>query len=132
MRLDRAIHRQLAWLALCALLMGAVAPSISLLLARSQSGAWADAWADICRASGAQPGARDLGVQTPPSAPMAADIHCGYCLLQHYSPVVPTPTYSLNVAIASADRLPVGGGGTTLFKRFLWRAHHARAPPAFS
>jgi hypothetical protein len=128
MRLDRAIHRQLAWLALCALMIGAVAPSISHLLARSQS----DAWADICRASGAQPGARDLGVQPVPSAPMAADIHCGYCLLQHHSPVVPTPTYSLTVAVASADRLPVGGGGTTLFKRFLWRAHHARAPPAFA
>jgi hypothetical protein len=125
---DRAIYRQLAWLALCALIFGAVAPSISQWLATSQGGAWID----ICSTNGGQLDAWNVDVKKSPEAPIATDVHCGYCLLQHQSPFVPTPLYSLNVVVASADRLLVGRGGTTVFKRFVRSAHPARAPPAVS
>lgn len=127
MQMGYALHRRLAWLARCAVIFGAFAPSISIskLLAASQG----VAWIEICSTNGTKLVALDLGTKKIPDVTMAAESHCGYCLLQQHSPVVPTPPYTLEVAAVSFDHLPVGSGGS-IFKRLVRCAHHTRAPPA--
>jgi hypothetical protein len=128
MQIGYVLHRRLAWLALCAIIFAALAPSVSKLLATSQG----SAWNEICSLNGTKLLSVDLSTKPPPDAPIVADKHCGYCFLQQHSPFVPTPPYSLAMEVASADCLPVGSGGTTFFKRFIRDARHTRAPPAFS
>jgi hypothetical protein len=128
MRSGGWLHQRLAWLALCAMVFGAFAPSISKFLAATQG----ISWVEICSTSGAKRVAIDLGSKKLPEAPMAGDNHCGYCLLQHHSPVIPTDPYTWETATVSTGRLLIGSGGTTVFKRFVRNAHPTRAPPAFS
>jgi hypothetical protein len=128
MRAGGWLHRRLAWLALYAMVFGAFAPSISKFLAANQG----ISWVEICSTSGAKRVAVVLGSKKLPEAPMAGDSHCGYCLLQHHSPVVPTDPYAWEAATVSTSRLLIGSGGTTVFKRFIRDAHLTRAPPAFS
>jgi len=128
MRARGWLHRRLAWLVLCAMVFGAFAPSISKLLATSQG----FAWIEVCSAQGTKRIAVDLNGKQTPEVPAMADSHCGYCLLQQHSPFVPTAPVSWDFAPASSDRLALGSGGTTIFKRFIRDAHPTRAPPAFS
>lgn len=129
MRMAPRLQRQLAWLALCAVLFAAAAPTVSKWLAALQPAFWAE----VCSTSGATPRAAwDLGAKSSPDRPAASDSHCGYCLLQHHTPVLPTATSRWEPVAASAERLPIGSGGTTVVKRFVWSAHLSRAPPAFS
>ena len=128
MRLGGWLHRRLAWLALCAVVFGAFAPSVSKLLAASQG----LTWIEVCIAQGSKRVAVDLGGKPSPEAPAMADNHCGYCLLQQHSPFVPTASVNWDFAPLASDRLPLGAGGTTIFKRFVRDAHHTRAPPFFS
>jgi len=122
------LHRRLAWLALCAMVFGACAPSISKWLATSQG----FAWIEVCSAEGTKRIAVDLNGKQTPEAPAMADNHCGYCLLQEHSPFVPTVPATLSFTPVSSDRLALGSVGTTIFKRFIRYAHPTRAPPAFS
>lgn len=122
------LHRRLAWLALCAVFFGAFAPSVSKLLAASQG----IAWIDVCSAQGTKRIAVDLGGKPTPDAPRVADNYCDYCLLQQHSPVAPTAFLTWGVSPVVSDRLPLGTGGTTIFKRFVRDAHQTRAPPSFS
>jgi hypothetical protein len=118
----------LARLALCAVVFGAFAPSVSKLLAASQG----IAWIEVCSAQGTKRIAVDLGGKQSPEAPAMADSHCGYCLLQQHSPFVPTASLTWDIAPPMSNRLSLGAGGTTIFRRFVRGAHHIRAPPAFS
>lgn len=133
MRTGGWLHRRLAWLALCAVVFGAFAPTISKTLAAAQP----SAWVEVCTTSGIQRISVDQDVpqdasKKQPNLPAAADGHCGYCLLQAHCPAVPSTPHAVTVVAAASDRLPVGSGGTTLPKRFARSAHHPRAPPAFS
>lgn len=128
MHLSGWLHRRLTWLALCAMVFGALAPSISKWLATSQG----IAWIEVCSAQGTKRIAVDLNGKQTPEAPAMADSHCGYCLLQQHSPFVPTVPAAWDFAPVPSDRLALGSGGTTIFKRFIRDAHPTRAPPAFS
>lgn len=128
MRMGRWLHRRLAWLALCAVVFGAFAPSVSTLLAASQE----ITWIEVCTTQGTKRVAMDEGNQESPRTPAMADNHCGYCLLQQQSPFVLTSWVTWDVAPATSGRLSQGSGGTTIFKRFVRDAHPSRAPPAFS
>lgn len=86
----------------------------------------------MCSAQGTQRIAVDLGGKPSPELPAIADNHCGYCLLEQHSPVIPTASASWDAGLIRADRLRLGSGATTIFKRFVRDAHHTRAPPAFS
>ncbi len=121
------IHRRLAWLTLCAVIFGALAPSISKLLVATQG----ISWNDICSANGVKRAAVNLGSSELPEAPVADEAQCGYCLLQHYSPVIPTVSYNWELSSISTGRLLIGSSGTTVFKRFIRDAHRTRAPPVF-
>ena len=128
MHLGGWLHRRLAWLALCAMVFGGFAPSISKFLAATQG----TAWVEICGTGGAKLVAVDLGSKKLPEAPIAVDSHCSYCLLQHHSPGVPSDPYTWKGATISTGRLLIDGGGTNVFRRFIRDAHPTRAPPAFS
>ena len=128
MRLSRWLHRQFAWLALCAVLFGAFAPSVSKLLAVSNG----IAWIEVCSAQGAKKIAIDSESKQHSEIPLIADNHCGYCLLQQHSPFIPTHSLTLGVTPHVFDRLAIGTGGTTIFKRLVRDARHTRAPPIFS
>lgn len=110
------------------MVFGAFAPPISKFLATSQG----ISWVEICSIGGAKRVAIDLNSKKLPEAPMAGDNHCGYCLLQHHTPVVPTDPYTWEATTVSTGRLLIGSGGATVFKRFVRNAHLTRAPPAFS
>jgi len=110
------------------MVFGALAPSISQVLATSQG----VAWIEVCSAQGTKRIAVDLTGEQNPGAPAMADSHCGYCLLQQHSPFVPTAPTGWDFVPATSDRLALGSGGTTIFKRFIRDAHATRAPPAFS
>lgn len=129
MRMGARLHRQLTWLALCAVLFAAAAPTVSKWLATLQPAFWAE----VCSTTGATPRAAwDQGSKSSSDRSALSDSHCGYCLLQHHLPVVPTASYRWEPVLASAERLPIGSGGTTIVKRFVRSAHLTRAPPAFS
>jgi Protein of unknown function (DUF2946) len=128
MRLGGWLHRRLAWLALCAVVFAALAPSVSKWLTASQG----IASIDVCSAQGTKRIALDLGKKQAPETPAMADNHCGYCLLQQHSPVIPTVSVTWDFAPSVSDGLPIGSGGTTICKRFVRDAHPTRAPPVFS
>ncbi|MDM7456776.1 MAG: DUF2946 domain-containing protein [Tepidimonas sp.] len=123
------LHQRLAWLALCAMVFGAFAPAISKVLAAN---AQRITWIEVCSTNGPQRIAVDLGSQTPADAPMVHDDHCGYCLLHHHTPVVPTEAYTWRAAVASTGPLLTGGDDTAVYRRFIRDAHPTRAPPALS
>jgi len=128
MRLGGWLHRRLAWLALCLLVFGAFAPSLSKYLAAAQG----VSWIEVCSASGAKRVALDFGSKKLPEVPMADDGHCGFCRLQHHTPFVPTDPYTWEAAAVSTLRLLIDSGGTPVFKRLTRDAHPTRAPPVFS
>jgi len=127
MRVGAKLFGRLAWLALCAVLLSAFSPSISKLSATSQDAAWAE----ICSAQGSKfvtlKSAPDKNIE----AIMVLDNHCGYCLLQHYSPFLSTPAYSLRMAEMPADASSIRSIGHFVVKRYAQKANLARAPPFF-
>lgn len=123
---SKHLRGQVAWLALCGMLFGALAPSISQWLAAAGD----KAWIEICSASGARSIAIDTG---PDSAPMdkAVSVPCPFCLLQNDLPAV-----SSTNAVILVDRIAVDAEQAFATPRhhdlpFL-DAHPSRAPPFLS
>lgn len=126
MRMGHKFFRRVVWLALCGLMIAAVSPTISRLLATSQG----IEWVEVCSSAGSKLVALETTAKKVPDAPMAADVYCGYCILQQYAPAVPTPLSSLTMAAMPSGGPPAGNEGRSLFKRFVRDAHRTRAPPA--
>jgi hypothetical protein len=79
-----------AWIALCAIVFAAVAPSVSRALAASGDAMWVE----VCTSDGLKRVALDAGSsKTPPAAHAGAD--CPFCRLQAHVPVIPAPDYTL-------------------------------------
>jgi hypothetical protein len=123
------LRRALAWLALCATLFGALAPAVSKVMAASGT-----LWVEICSAEGGvrlvalpRPGATPG--QAPAQLPAAGDEHCGYCVLQHHTPVLPITGQAFTQPVLAAGRLRIGAPGQTFPSRLIRDAHRARAPP---
>lgn len=125
MRLGGWLHRPLAWLALCAMVFGAFAPSVSKLLAASQG----VSWTEVCSTQGTRWITVDTGVPDSPQGPVMPDDSCGYCMLQQHAPFAPSASLTWDMVVISSGRLSLGSGGTTVFKRFIREAHRTRAPP---
>ncbi|MBA4343383.1 MAG: DUF2946 domain-containing protein [Methylibium sp.] len=125
MRMQATVTRQLSlWLAIMAVLMGALAPSVSMAL--GGNGANNAAWAEICTSSGFQPAA----LSGEPAAPDSAHLfeHCPYCSL--HTPTLGLPPADLGLALPApaAELLPalflVGPG-----QQHNWTVAHPRGPP---
>lgn len=117
-------HALTTWIAACALLFGALAPTLSHAVVRSAAQA---VEFPICSAAGhtvgpASPGLPDLGPD-----PFK---HCPYCADQHHAPGLLPQTAAALVAVGGPV-LP------SLFYQspaplFHWAARKSRGPPAVS
>ena len=126
-----SLHRRAAWLALCAMVFGSLAPPISKVLAATQGNG--TAWIEICSAQGIKRVALDAPGKQIPDGHADRDAHCGYCLLLQHCPVLHTTTQtSVPLAGARTERLTIDSGTTTLPARFTRDAHPTRAPPESS
>lgn len=118
------LNRHVAWLALCVIFFGAVAPSVSHLLA-STSGR---AWVEVCSAYGTQSIETDVDSRQTPKAPISKE-HCPFCLLQNHVPVIPTVFGAAVFAVAVISDAPLSLRNTAPPTRFIRHAHQTRAPP---
>ena len=128
MRPGEWLHQGLAWLVLCVMMFGVFAPFISKWLAYSQS--WT--WTEVCTSQGTKLVPLVQGSMSPSDGRVAADNHCGYCLLQQHTPVVPTKPHAFHGAMLSCTRLALAQSASTHPTRFMRDAHRTRAPPALS
>ncbi|HTP71471.1 MAG TPA: DUF2946 domain-containing protein [Burkholderiaceae bacterium] len=128
MRSRRATRLLTSWIAALAILMAALAPSISHALATKG----ASTWVQICSAWGAawvQPHDGSGGAP-PPNKPHSFD-HCPYCSLQAHAFAIPAaPT--ARVPVASPRRTPPNSDLAAPCTRYAWVGAQPRAPPPFS
>ena len=130
-------HRLAAWLACFAVLLAALAPSISHAVSALKGNA---AWVEVCTAAGTalvQVPMDQTPDQTPdqapaqPAKPMTGE-HCVFCGSHAGSIALPASDVSLTIpSVSGKDLLP------TLYYRaprplFAWSAGQPRAPPALS
>ncbi|WP_158213290.1 DUF2946 domain-containing protein [Pigmentiphaga sp. NML080357] len=120
----RRLRRHIAWLALCAMCLGAVAPAMSKWLAATQG----VAWVQVCSETGSEQVAISTAREKS-QAPAAGDTSCPYCTLTHHVPVIPA------ASAASVPRAPpvvlayADVAAPPPSTRPQWRAHVPRAPP---
>ncbi len=129
MRMKTKILRLSTWFACFAILMAALAPSISHALAATNGSG--TSWVEICSTTGIK--AVKVVDRTAPGAAVPAEtmLHfadCLYCLLHADVPVLPHPVGVALPLNADAPAFPF------LFYQsprplFLWAAAQSRAPP---
>lgn len=125
-----AHRRRVAWFAVFAVLLNALAPAMSHALA-ARLGV---TWLEICTKDGLKriavnyQGARpDL----PAGAHVAAPDHCPYCA-PHGASVAHVPPAGAIVPVVTGPALVAAVLTTRAPQRAEWSSGHARAPPAFS
>lgn len=127
MRLRPASRALASWFAILAILMAALAPTVSHALAVAGS----RAWVEVCGASGSRWIPSDSTLASPASGAPAAQgpEHCPYCTLQDQAPALPpappapTPRVVLGLACLTAS-LAVPQTPP------VWQSAQPRAPPA--
>jgi hypothetical protein len=127
MQMRKWLHRHIAWLALCAVFFGAIAPSISHLLVSANG----KTWVEICSVYGSKRMALDLGSQKAPNVPSSM-AHCPFCLLQNDLPVIPTSLSLAAFAVMLDEAALEGLAAHPPRARFIRTAHLTRAPPSIS
>lgn len=128
MRFHRASRVLTSWIAALAILMAAVAPSISHALG-AKTGA---SWIEICTSAGAkwvQPG--DRADKKAPAGKTHPFEHCPYCSLHANATAIPAAPAVLALTISASDLLPAAFllAPRTLYA---WASAQPRAPPQFS
>lgn len=124
------MHRCTAWIACFAILLAALAPSISHALAIAGDGS--GNWVEICTVSGSKLVSANHDHQSPAPADKFGHLkHCPFCLSHAVSVgLLPPADFTLPV-VAGTHILP------SLFYQaprplFAWAVAQPRAPPAFS
>jgi hypothetical protein len=131
MQIKRTTRSLTAWIALFAILLGAVAPALSHALSRFGDGG--QRWVEVCTVAGtklvAVPGASDEG--------QAGDVdvfpaeRCPFCSTHGGAPALPAFPVMPFVLKGGADDFPL-----LYFHAprplFVWAAAHPRAPPVLS
>ncbi|MFZ6848735.1 DUF2946 domain-containing protein [Undibacterium sp. RuRC25W] len=129
------------WIACFAILVNALAPSVShaLTMMDAKSGsASALGFAEICSTQAASPVSgqvtslskqQDQSVQDPLQSALHHLKHCQCCVNQAGNPVLPVPDTEPLIVLSGHDAYP------SLFYHspsplFSWASSHARAPPA--
>jgi hypothetical protein len=133
MPMHKSIRQVAAWIACLAILLAALAPSISHAL--NGSGRVGEGWLEICSATSAGKVMQVADAQNP-IAPASADhakhlAHCPFC--SSHLGAVDLPA-SLDLALRILDPTPAY---PALFYQsprplFLWAAAQSRAPPCIS
>jgi hypothetical protein len=125
--LSAASRRLTAWIAVCAILLAALAPSISMAIAQGSNGV--SPWGEICSVTA------DAGTASGKAGSQPADIaghlkHCPFCSLHAGAGLPPD--------VATAVAAPQGVAlRPALFYQsprplFSWAPAQSRAPPALS
>ncbi|WP_066273591.1 DUF2946 domain-containing protein [Hydrogenophaga palleronii] len=127
MRFPRATHRIAAWLAMLAMVLGALAPTLAQAVVAAQGG---PGWMQVCSASGM------VWVQTDAQGDLAdmdvgksmadASRHCPWCQLHGAAGLPPAPLAVTDLAAPTAAplwRASVDEPAT------FWPAAPSRAPP---
>lgn len=129
MRSSRAARSLTSWIAILAILMAALAPSISHALGAPQGASWIE----VCSAVGAkwvQPG--DASTDTAPAPADAHPFeHCPYCSLHSDALAIPVAPVVVALAPRLSGRPPSAflAAPRTLFA---WLSAQPRAPPVLS
>jgi hypothetical protein len=124
----RPLHRRFAaWLALLAVLWGALVPTLAQAAVSASS---RQGWVEVCSASGVLWVRVDGGAESPSgqSGSMAdAAAHCPWCLMQGAAGLPPEPALS-----TTANALgPVPAAAFTSARpAAVWSPAQSRAPPA--
>lgn len=128
MRLARTTHRFAAWLAMLAMLLGALAPTVAQAVVAAQGG---PGWVQVCSASGmvwvqADATDGDNAVADVGKSMADASRHCPWCNLHGAVGLPPAPGHTPLLALR-AEPLPEP------FRSALpappWPAAQSRAPP---
>lgn len=132
MLLTRAHRRFTTWLAMLALVLGALAPVLAQAVVASSDRAQ---WVEVCSASGmvwvkadaAEDAARsqDDGHRTPPV--LDAAMSCDWCSLHGASAALPPPTRAVETQPLAALHPLAFFQAASLTG--VWAVAHARAPP---
>jgi hypothetical protein len=128
MSLTRAQRCFTAWLAMLALVLGALAPTLAQAVVKVSD---RSDWVQICSTTGmawvkAEPVAADS--ETAPMADMG--MQCPWCSL--HSPVTGLPPAPAFAVTAAAQVAPVDGLASAPSPAGVWLAAPARAPPTVS
>lgn len=124
-----AKHRIMhVWIAMLAVLFGALAPTVSHALAAA---APQSPQMQICTMDGIRSMAMDMGdtADTPTSMADHMFQHCAYCLVHAGTPALPPPHGFVFAAALPANRYPPLFYHAT-HALFPWTAANPRAPPA--
>ncbi len=120
-----AVRKLSAWLAALAMLMLALAPSVTRVLAAAD----AASWVPVCTADGlVQVQMLAGGERIPNPAEHIAQADCPYCALQGHAHVLASsaPALALPALPAAAQRAP---DGVAFHGAAVWSTAQARAPP---
>lgn len=123
----RRLHRYVAWLALCVMCFGAIAPAMSKWLATTQG----VLWVEICGDAPAQRLSLSANLtENSSQTPAVCGDCCPYCTLIHYLPFVPSANRSF-VSHRTVFEVAFIVVASSVLATHTWRhAHLARAPPA--
>ena len=129
MQFNRPLRALTSWIAVLAILMAALAPTISHALGSKASANWID----ICSSVGAkwvQPNAEPTGKAPNPAAAHVFD-HCPYCSLHANATGLPPTSVTLALPLVFGDEFPIAflAAPRTLHA---WVSAQPRAPPLFS
>jgi hypothetical protein len=121
-----------AWIACFAILLAALAPSVTHVLAAAAGGS--NAWMEICSTTGTKFISSAVAQKTNPAAPSDQSMqhgHCPFCLAHADMTVLPTTHLFVLPLLAGAEMFP------SLFYQsprplFMWTAAQSRAPPSIS
>ncbi|MCH7343660.1 DUF2946 family protein [Pelomonas sp. CA6] len=126
----QAFKTRLAWMASAALLLAALMPALSQLLAAATGAA---DWTEVCTRGGARLVRLDGATPATPDLPRDLGAtgleHCPYCAIHHGAPGLP-PATSAPALLQTLDFPPPARFATQPRPLFAWAAAQPRAPPA--
>ncbi|MGV3728690.1 DUF2946 family protein [Hydrogenophaga sp.] len=128
MFLTRTTRRCATWLAMLAMVMGALAPTVAQAVVASQGGA---GWVQVCSASGmvwlqADAIDGDSALGDASESMTDASRHCPWCNLHGATGLPPSPTLTpLLAPVAAVPQVPPSPVSFATF----WPAAPPRAPP---
>ncbi len=125
MQAIRRLFRQATWLAICAMLGLALAPTVSHALAASGPG---NPWAEICSVAGGKLVVADAAGAADTQADAGTHLgHCPLCGQIGHAPVLPSAEF-VPVRIDAAEHRPAFVHAPRPL--FAWAAAQPRAPPS--
>lgn len=121
------IRAHLLWIAVLAVLWGALAPSLSSWIGSAQG----KTWIEVCTSTGTKLIALETD-DVPAKSSVHTGDHCPYCRIQQDLPAIAHAPGVLVLADGSVRRVLQPQEVTQPLPAAVWPAHRSRAPPSFS